>query len=209
MKKVLLSAIAIFAFGFSNAQQVKFGVKAGLNISSLNGGDSYYGSYGTKVGFHIGGLAEIKINDKFSIQPELLYSLKGTDLSYGYGYGYYGYGTSNKLNLSYIDIPVMVKFYPIQRLSAELGPNVAFLMSAKGLKYDAATGTTDTTGDIKDNYNTVDFGMNIGAGYELKQGIMFQLRYNIGLSDVSKSQNLQKNYTDKNAVIQLSVGYKF
>ena len=207
MKKVLLTAVAVFAFGFTNAQDIKFGVKAGLNMASLNGGDTYYGSYGRKVGFHVGGLAEIKINDKFSVQPELLYSLKGADLNYGFS-GFYGIA-ANEISLSYIDVPVMVKFYPIERLSAELGPNVAFLMSAKGQKYNSATNTTNPKGDIKDSYNGVDFGMNIGAGYELKQGIMFQLRYNIGLSDVSKAPLVGTNYADKNSVFQISVGYKF
>ncbi|MFM9988481.1 porin family protein [Flavobacterium sp.] len=198
MKKVLLTAVAVFAFSFANAQEVKFGVKAGLNMASLNGGDSYYGSYGSKAGFHVGGLAEIKINDKFSVQPELLYSLKGAD--FNYGFGAFGLGT-DKLNLSYIDLPIMVKFYPIQHLSAELGPNVAFLMSAKRVQ--------NTTVDVKDDYNSIDYGMNVGAGYELKQGIMFQLRYNIGLSDVSKSPAIGTNYKDKNSVFQVSVGYKF
>ena len=208
MKKLFLTAVAVFAFGFTNAQEIKFGVKAGLNMASLSGGDAYYGSYGRKAGFHVGGLAEIKINDKFSVQPELLYSLKGADFNFGFG----GFGLglpSNKLNLTYIDLPVMVKFYPIERLSAELGPNVAFLMSAKGSKYNSVTDTTDPNGDVKDSYNTVDYGMNIGAGYELKQGIMFQLRYNIGLSDVSKGPTTGTNYSDKNSVIQVSVGYKF
>lgn len=199
MKKVLLTAAAIFAFGFANAQEVKFGVKAGLNMASLSGGDAYYGSYGSKAGFHVGGLAEIKINDKFSVQPELLYSLKGADFNYGFG-GAFGLAT-DKLNLSYIDVPVMVKFYPIERLSAELGPNVAFLMSAERVQ--------NTTIDVKDNFNSIDFGMNIGAGYELKQGIMFQLRYNLGLADISKTATGATNVTDKNSVFQVSVGYKF
>ena len=94
-KKVLLTAVAIFAFGFANAQEVKFGVKAGLNMSTVQGG--YY-SGAVKPGFHIGGLAEIKLNDKFAIQPELLYSLKGSD--YNAGLGLFGISLGlDKINL--------------------------------------------------------------------------------------------------------------
>jgi hypothetical protein len=198
MKKLVL-AVTLLVAGVTNAQDIKFGVKGGLNISSLNGGDAYYGSYGSKIGFHVGGLAEVKINDKFSVQPEVLLSSKGTD--YNYGLGFYGLGTTSKVNLLYVDLPVMVKFYPIPHLSAELGPNVGVLVSAKNVG--------NTTVDVKNDYNSVDFGMNIGAGYELKQGIMFQLRYNIGLADVSKDFTSGYNYTDKNSVLSLSVGYKF
>ncbi|WP_456314955.1 outer membrane beta-barrel protein [Pseudomonas shirazensis] len=75
MRKIILSAIAVMAFGSMNAQETRFGVKGGLNLSNIVGGDVD----GTKslVGFHVGGLAEIKITDKFAIQPELLYSAQG------------------------------------------------------------------------------------------------------------------------------------
>ena len=32
MKKIIMTAAAVFAFGFANAQDVKFGVKGGLNL---------------------------------------------------------------------------------------------------------------------------------------------------------------------------------
>lgn len=74
MKKIILSVVAIFAFGFSNAQEVKFGAKAGLNLSTITGGNL---SGGSRVGFHVGGLAEIGLTEKFAVQPELLLSMKG------------------------------------------------------------------------------------------------------------------------------------
>lgn len=39
MKKIILCAIAIMAFGFANAQKTRFGVKGGLNIATINGLD--------------------------------------------------------------------------------------------------------------------------------------------------------------------------
>jgi hypothetical protein len=197
MKKLLLSVAAVMAFATASAQEVKFGVKAGLNMSSIQGG--YY-SGAIKPGFHIGGLAEIKLNDKFAIQPELLYSLKGSD--YNAGLGLFGINLGlDKINLSYVDLPIIVKYFPIEHLSVEAGPNVSFLTSAKSVGSSSV--------DVKDNYNTVDYGMNIGAGYELKQGILFQLRYNLGLSDISKTATGATKYSEKNTGFQVSVGYKF
>jgi hypothetical protein len=204
MKKVLLSAVAIFAFGFANAQEVKFGAKAGLNISTITGG---YLSGTSKTGFHVGGLAEIKLNDKFAIQPELLYSTKGASYNF-FGFGF-GVNEKEDITLSYIDLPIMAKYFVIERLSIEAGPQIGFLMAAKGPKYNEVNDTTDPKGDVKDAYNSTDFGFNIGAGYELKQGIMFQARYSLGLSDISKSIADEINYKDKNAAFQVSVGYKF
>lgn len=204
MKKLLLTAAAVFTFGFANAQEVKFGVKAGLNINTITGG---YLSGTSKVGFHVGGLAEIKLSDKFAIQPELLLSTKGASYNY-YGYGF-GNAGEEDIALTYIDMPVMAKFFVIERLSIEAGPQIGFLMSAKGLKYNENTDTYDAKGDIKDNFNSTDFGFNVGAGYELNNGVMFQARYTIGLSDITKEEAGEINYDDKNVGFQLSVGYKF
>ena len=34
MKKIIMTAIAVMAFTFSNAQETRFGVKGGLNIAT-------------------------------------------------------------------------------------------------------------------------------------------------------------------------------
>ncbi len=73
MKKIVLSLVAIMAFGFANAQDVKFGAKLGFNFSTISGLDGAE----TKLGLAVGGLAEIKLNEKFSVQPELMYSMLG------------------------------------------------------------------------------------------------------------------------------------
>jgi hypothetical protein len=93
MKKVLLTALAVFAFSFANAQDTKYGVKGGLNMSnnSADGSKSI-------TSFHLGGFAQFKMNDKFAIQPELLYSAQGAKNDFG------------TLNLNYINIPVMAKY---------------------------------------------------------------------------------------------------
>ncbi|MFZ0598175.1 MAG: outer membrane beta-barrel protein, partial [Flavobacterium sp.] len=73
MKKVILCAIAIMAFGFANAQKTRFGVKGGLNIATIGGADES----NALVGFQLGGFAEINIWKKLYIQPELLFSAQG------------------------------------------------------------------------------------------------------------------------------------
>ena len=213
MKKIILSVVAILAFGFSNAQEVKFGAKAGLNVSTITGG---YLSGATRVGFHVGGLAEIGLNDKFAIQPELLLSMKGASYD---SVGFFGFDATPAadVNLTYIDLPIMAKYYVIEGLSVEAGPQVGFLMSAKGLTYDEVNDTYDTKGDVKDEFKSIDVAFNIGAGYKLKNGIMFQARYSLGLTDISEAPEVDPDdifgtsadYKEKNNVIQISVGYQF
>src|SRR6476620_12597493 len=119
MKKVLLSAVALFAFGAASAQSVKFGVKAGLNVANVTVSNDYFGvtspSTSTKIGFHVGGLAELKLTDKFAIQPDLLFSMQGaTTKSSENDFAGFTSTSEDKINLSYINIPVMFKYYIFQ-----------------------------------------------------------------------------------------------
>ncbi|MFC7774118.1 porin family protein [Flavobacterium sp. GCM10027622] len=185
MKKLLLSVAAVFAFGFANAQETKFGIKAGLNLADWSG-DSTDG-IDSRIAFHVGGFAEFKLSEKFAVQPELLYSSQG------------GKADAATLNVDYINIPVMAKFYAAEKFSIEAGPQVGFLMSAK-IKPDSGEDQ-----DVKDQLKSTDFGVNLGLGYDFTENISANLRYNLGLSQV-----IDADGTDaKNNVFSLSVGYKF
>ena len=184
MKKIILTAAAVFAFSFANAQDVKFGAKAGLNMSNW-GGDA--GDASMKIGFQVGGFAEIKVSDKFAIQPELVYSALGTKTEDG------------SINTNYLNIPVMAKYFVAKGFSLEAGPQLGFLMSAKA----KANGES---ADIKDTFESIDFGLNFGAGYDVTENINLGVRYSAGLSNIMKdSGDIKVN----NSNIAIAIGYKF
>ncbi|PHS07965.1 MAG: hypothetical protein COA88_07585 [Kordia sp.] len=182
MKKLLLSALVVCAFVFTtNAQEVTFGAKAGLNMANLVGDVE---DNSMLIGAHVGGMVEISFSDKFAVQPELLFSIQGTK------------DDDASFNLNYINVPVMAKYFVTEEISIEAGPQVGLLMSAK---YDGE--------DANDGLSTIDFGLNFGAGYKMESGLNFALRYNLGLSNVYDFEG----FDDKaaNAVMQVSVGYFF
>ncbi|MBF01704.1 MAG: hypothetical protein CMP76_00245 [Flavobacterium sp.] len=186
MKKLLFAAVAVFAFGAANAQEVKFGAKAALNLSNLTGDVE---DNSMKVGFQVGGLVEIGISEKFAVQPELVYSAQGTKFD--------GAGDPS-LNLDYLNIPVMAKFYVAEGFSLEAGPQIGFLLSAKA-KSDAG----DV--DYKDFVNSTDFGVNFGAGYDVTENINLGVRYSLGLSNVNK----EGDDSIKNSNLAFAFAYKF
>ena len=76
MKKLLLvTTITILGLAHVNAQDVKLGIKGGLNFATLTGGNN--SEIGWTTDFNLGVMAEIKISEKFSFQPELIYSGQG------------------------------------------------------------------------------------------------------------------------------------
>tara|TARA_R110000868_G_scaffold63569_1_gene191755 strand:+ start:113 stop:685 length:573 start_codon:yes stop_codon:yes gene_type:complete len=190
MKKIILTVAAVFAFGFSNAQETKFGVKGGLNLANLAGDIENNSS---KIGFNVGGFVEIKVSDKFAIQPELLFSTQGTKFEAD--------GDDLKFNLSYLNIPVMAKYYVANAFSLEAGPQIGFLTSAK-----VALGSEKE--DIKEDFESIDFGFNFGAGYDFTENLSAGVRYNLGLSNIAKTE-AGDNTKVQNSVLSLSLGYKF
>jgi len=183
MKKILLLAVVtVLGFTNVNAQEIKFGAKGGLNFASISGDNTK--GIDVVTSFNFGVLSEIPISDKFSFQPELMYS--------GQGYSF----NDNTIALSYLNIPLMGKYYLTKGLSLEAGPQIGFLLSAKNEKTD-----------VKDSFNTFDFGVNFGLGYKLDNGLNFGARYNLGLTNINNLDN--SSIENKNGVFQISVGYFF
>lgn len=209
MKKLFFAVIlTVLTVTTLNAQ--KFGAKAGLNIAKY----SYSGENSSEVndnlksliGFHIGGFAEFEITEKFAFQPELLYTTQGaksesSDNIYSY---------KSTIKTSYINIPLMAKYYVIEGLSVQAGPQVGFLMSADSSSSIAIGGiSSKSSSNVKDQYKSIDFGLNFGVGYKLDFGLFFDARYNLGLSDLADKRDDGDDGKSTNRVIQISVGYSF
>lgn len=181
-KRFLVALFAIGLFG-ANAQSVKFGAKAGINFSSFTGDDTE--GLNSRTGFHVGGVAELKLTDEFSLQPELLYTELGAKGDEG----------DQVLKTSYLSLPVMAKYYLIEGLSVEAGPQASILLSDKVEENGQDQGDADL-----ENF---DLGLNLGLGYTFENGIFLQSRYTFGLSDVAEDADA------KNGALQFSVGYQF
>ena len=212
MKKLfLLSIIAVLGMTTVNAQEVKFGVKAGLNLASITGDET--DNLDGRTSFHLGAVAEISISDKFSVQPELLYSTQGAKYEDSESGSGFSYNEESTIKLDYINLPIMAKYYVSEGFSIEVGPQIGFLMSAKeDYEYsetiDGETFSDSGEEDIKDSVSGIDFGLNLGLGYKLESGLNFGARYNLGLSNINDFEGSDE-FKIQNSVIQVSVGYFF
>jgi len=180
MKKTILVAVLLLAMSVNvQAQLLRLGVKAGLNYANFTGSDIQFDAI---TSYHAGLVAEIKVLDKFSIQPELLYSTQGAT--------YKNAGEEFRNELGYLSIPVMAKIYLNNSVSLELGPQASFLLSERN------------NFDIKDA-NTFDFSVAAGLGLKITKNLFIQGRYGLGLTEVSS------NAQTKNSVVQVSAGLMF
>ncbi|HEX9979834.1 MAG TPA: porin family protein [Flavobacterium sp.] len=181
MKKIIFGMAAFLACGIASAQgsdTMKFGVKAGVQFTnivySVDGEDDIEEADGA-IGFFVAGLVDLPISGNFHVQPELMLSMEGAEDS----------------RISYVRVPVMAKYYLMQGLSVQAGPEVAFKVAADD--------------EIDESTKSFDFGIGAGAGYELPMGLMFDIRYNLGLNDISDVDQI----TAINTGLQIGVGYRF
>lgn len=196
MKKITLLLAAVFTVGFVNAQDkeaMSFGVKGGLNVSTITNAEEGGVNAKSLIGFHIGFFGEFMISDKFGIQPELLYSSQGVKLEYA--------GADGDLKLDYINIPIMAKYYVADSFSLEFGPQIGFITSAEAKSGGASE-------DVKDQVKSTDVSLGFGGTYYFAQKFMLGARYNLGLTRIQ--EDLEPGESEsKNSVFQISIGYKF
>lgn len=186
MKKLILAAMMFIATSAAvQAQLLRLGVKAGVNFASQTGDAYMEGVAFDKDGitsYHAGLVAELKLLDRFSVQPELLYSTQGATYKNAFD--------EFKNELGYLSIPVMAKFYLTDSFSLEVGPQASFLLSEKN------------DFDVKDA-ETFEFGLNAGLGFKITKNLFIQGRYGLGLTEASKNADV------KNSTVQLSAGFMF
>ncbi|UOU97566.1 PorT family protein [Chryseobacterium daecheongense] len=194
MKKVLLGLALVagslaFAQTKTSSSPVGFGIKAGLNVSTISGDDDSK----AKAGFYGGFFANIPVASSFSVQPEVLYNGVGAKADAG--------ADDATLNLSYISVPVMFQYNALPNLYLEAGPQFSFLIDSK-VKYQSVSA------DANDFIKGFDFGIGIGAGYYFTPNIGVTARYVAGVTDIAKETNgIQAE--GKNNVFQVGLAYKF
>jgi hypothetical protein len=189
MKKVILSLALAVGISATASAQARIGLKAGGSLTNMTGSD--VSNAGNKFGFHGGLVANLGFGGPLSVQPEILFSMKGYQNPDN---------SKQKINLNYIDVPVMLQ-YNADGLFFEAGPQIGFLASAK-----STDGSRDT--DVKDLFQSVDFGYAVGLGYKLETGPMIGLRYNGGITSAFKDI-ANTTIKARNSAFQLYVGYMF
>ncbi|SHF94227.1 porin family protein [Chryseobacterium sp. OV279] len=226
MKKIILGlSISLSALAFAQEKTeaqskspITFGVKGGMNISTIS--EVYdngwmYSDQKAKIGFNAGVFANIPISEKFSLQPEILYSGLGAKIETS---RMFDPGPMTKLegketlSLSYLSVPVMFQYNIIPDLYVEAGPEFGFLLG--GRSKGEWTDTTDnikTTTSYSDKlsnglFNKFNFGIGIGAGYYFTQNLAVTARFTAGITDIYKHGN---GNAVRNNAFQVGLAYKF
>ena len=177
-KKIIafLCALAFLAVAIPAQAQLRFGVKGGLNITSVHF-DSDLLKSDNVTGFHIGPMIEATMPLLgFGFDAALLYSQKGMESSSS--------GVKTTMKTSYIDVPVNLKWkfgLPIVKAYLAAGPYASFRV-----------GGDKIWNVLSDQLETKSFGagLNFGAGVEVFNHLQVGFNYELGLTDNFSAEKL-------------------
>jgi len=173
--------MAIFCIGtVAQAQQREKGTieiipQIGISVSDFSGSDA--SDNGALSSLNLGVGADYYLNDRWSIRTGLHYQSMGSDID------------DTILELGYLTIPLNANWHfgKTRKWNLNFGPSVGFLTYAK-------------FGDVgvKDAYNTVQVGLNVGIGYKFeltkKLSLLVDYQSMAGLTDTAKDLNIKNNY---------------
>jgi len=178
----------------------RVGIKGGLNVSNLYVKD--VNDNNARFGFNAGFYGQILSSEVFAIQPELLYSTKGSEATYG------GIVNSKvRFNLNYIDLPVLAVFKLGPSAEIHAGVYGSYLVNAN-IKYSGNVGNgTDQIN--RDNLNTYDWGWVGGLGLNFG-AVQIGARYNYGMVKIANSNSASALLgNSKNSLAQLYIALNF
>ena len=187
--------------------QTTFGLRTGVAATTLSAKGDLYNDNNVTFSYTAGAFSTIQLNKSLAIQPELNYVRKGrsnetTELN-----------TSTETNflIDYLQVPVLFQYRNDELLNKSgsvfyihAGPYAAFVLDTKTKVSDDSENASAV--DTDDSKNT-DWGATMGIGFQtpiFKQDICFDLRYDMGLSEIAQQPT---DYRTK--ALSLTVGIKF
>ncbi|MBX2962229.1 MAG: PorT family protein [Cyclobacteriaceae bacterium] len=196
MKLALVGSILLLFPFFSLYAQSPWsvGAKAGLSYSTLSVDDNGT-DYSYAPGYHVGAFAQYRVA-KISVQSEFIYSNLVAGVEAG--------GEDLNFNTKYISIPIVLQYEIVPSVQLAVGPQVGFLCCVKS-EFHPVTREKFNEQDYTKAYKNTDFGFQAGAGWEAQNGLLVDLRYYFGLTDISNFEGVAPT---KNRWLQLSVGYR-
>jgi Outer membrane protein beta-barrel domain len=189
-KYLIIGLVSLLSLSVS-AQGVQFGPKLGATMGKIDGAgfDEKY-----SLGYHVGGFVQIKINKKWSIQPEILWNQINTDTATNIRQVYQNLANQSLKNpqLNYLSIPVLLNYIPVKLITFQAGPQFGVLLN-KSDNLLQNGGNAFKNGDL-----------SLLGGVQLNLlKLRIHARYVIGLNDISDINNTDKW---RNQGIQLGVG---
>ena len=180
-------------FSESQAQDLKIGLKGGINISTLSGPPSSTDDVSARLLYHVGVFAAKEVADKIEAQAELLFSAQGATEDNDFA------ASKIRLNFTYLNIPLIGKYQVAEGICIYAGIQPGIRLTAEGKILE---GQFQGTQDAKDDTKAFDFALIFGGYYQIQENLFVEARFVPGLVDIEQDAPIFRNQ-----LVQFSVGY--
>ena len=181
MKKFMMMVAMAFATLTASAQAeagtLTLKPLVGINVANITDGNG-----DAKVGLAAGAELGYQLNESFAVTAGAIYSMQGAK------------NDGVKMNLDYINIPILANFYITKGLAVKAGIQPAFKVKSEA--------KVDVVSVDMDGFKSFDLSIPVGLSYEISDFVI-DARYNWGMTKVLEG------FDSKNTVFQFTVGYKF
>lgn len=201
MKKFLmivgLALTSISGFAQNEVGSLTVTPKIGLSAANM----TTFEKSDYRVGFTAGAELGYQVIPDFTVSVAAMYSQQGTKAHTEWSDG--------TIKLDYLNLPIMANYYWDYGITLKVGLQPSINLSAKGT-INGQKSECDLDGAPIDEYGNkillrpVMVSLPVGISYETKSNLVFDLRYNIGITDAMRFNNKRST----NFVLQLTVGYK-
>jgi len=206
MKKTIIVITSVFALAATGfAQNTSFGVKAGITHNSVTykveAEEEKVQIEGSNAGFYVGGIANIRLSENFTLQPNLLFIMKGGGMNIG---------ADATISTMHIDVPVNF-LYTNNGFFIGAGPNFSYALNGK-IKLEGEESVDIFDEDESDFFYMKKFelGANVLMGYTFPNGITVSANYTPGISNIAAYDGGEDvDIKSHNKMFGISIGYMF
>ena len=178
------------------AQNFGGGLILGLSTSQVSG--DYLGGF-NKAGLLVGGFIDLQLSKTLKGQMEMTFIQKGSNNTN------MNENTYSDISLSYVEIPLLLKYQQSRTIAIEGGIETAFLISASD---------NDIYGQISNNstkeFNTTDISIFIGMDYSINPRLILNSRISNSIMPIrahASGATFQLNKGQYNSVLSFALHY--
>lgn len=192
IKTFALIILMVCFYQFVEAQGLKLGIKAGTDVHKITGNTF---DDGFNFGYHAGAFAEVKLNSHIGLQPEVYFSQVNLKKGSSVNSIYPEFNSLKDIQLSYLNIPLLLNLRPSSKFAFQIGPQYGILMDQNA----------NILANGKEAIKRGDFSMVGGAQFNFLKFVLYG-RYLVGLNELNDIDNREKW---KSQTIHVGIGYRF
>ena len=197
MKKKFAILLCCGFFSISiQAQNFGGGLILGLSTSQVSG--DYLGGF-NKAGLLVGGFIDLQLSKTLKGQMEMTFIQKGSNNPN------MNENTYSDISLSYVEIPLLLKYQQSSTIAIEGGIETAFLISASDNDIYGQISASSTR-----EFNTTDISIFIGMDYSINPRLILNSRISNSIIPIrahASGATFQLNKGQYNSVLSFALHY--